>query len=223
MAAILSGGRWVKILSKRYSMTRYDINTKYAAPSEVTCDFTTSYRSRIYHICLTAQVVNFQLISGVTFQASHASTYWYYCNLSTTKHKKTVCTCLEYSVLPCWRHQMEKLSVLLTLCEGNSPVIGEFPSQRQVTQSFDVFFDLLLNKRMRKQSWGWWFETPLRPLWRRCNSVWRNGIHEHQYFVEIFFTRDRSIRFWPVASTPRWILFDDLNASWNQWELETAH
>ena len=35
-------------------------------------------------------------------------------------------------------------SALLALCAGNSPVIGEFPSQRPVTRSFDVFFDLHL-------------------------------------------------------------------------------
>ena len=43
---------------------------------------------------------------------------------------------------------METFSLLLALCEGNSPVAGEFPSQRPVTRSFDVFSDLLLNKRM---------------------------------------------------------------------------
>ena len=41
------------------------------------------------------------------------------------------------------------------LCAGNSPVTGEFPSQRLVTRSFGVFFDLRLNKRLSKQSWGW--------------------------------------------------------------------
>ena len=60
------------------------------------------------------------------------------------------------------------------LC-GNSPVTGEFPSQRPVTRSFDVFFDLRLNKRLSKQSWGWWFETPSRPLWRQCN-VTQNSV-----------------------------------------------
>ena len=68
-----------------------------------------------------------------------------------------------------WRHQMETFSALLALCAGNSPVTGEFPTQRPVTQSVDVFFDLRLNKRLNKQSWGWWFETPPRPLWRHCN------------------------------------------------------
>ena len=38
---------------------------------------------------------------------------------------------------------METLSAL--------PVTGEFPSQRPVKQSFDVFFDLRLNKRLSKQ------------------------------------------------------------------------
>ena len=46
---------------------------------------------------------------------------------------------------------------------------GEFPTQRPVTRSFDVLFDLSLNKRLSKQSWGWWFETQSCPLWRHCN------------------------------------------------------
>ena len=58
-----------------------------------------------------------------------------------------------------WRHQMETFSALLALCAGNSPVPGEFPAQRPVTRSFDVFFDLCLHKRLSKQTWGWWFET----------------------------------------------------------------
>ena len=56
-----------------------------------------------------------------------------------------------------WRHQMQTFSALLALCVGNSPVTGEFPAQRPVTRSFDVFFDLRLYKRLSKQSWGWWF------------------------------------------------------------------
>ena len=68
-----------------------------------------------------------------------------------------------------WRHQMETFSALLAIGAGNSPVPGEFPAQRPVTRSFDVFFDLRLNKRLRKQSWCWWFETLSRPLWRHRN------------------------------------------------------
>ena len=55
---------------------------------------------------------------------------------------------------------METFSALLVRCEGNSPVTGEFPSQRPVARSFDVFFHLRLNRRLNKQSWGGWFETP---------------------------------------------------------------
>ena len=70
-----------------------------------------------------------------------------------------------------WRHQMETFSALLAICAGNSPVPGEFPAQRPVTRSFDVLFDLRLNKRLSKQTWGWWFETLSRPLWRNCNVI----------------------------------------------------
>ena len=42
-------------------------------------------------------------------------------------------------------------------------------AQRPVTRSFDIFFDLRLNKLLSKQWWGWSFETPSRPLWRHCN------------------------------------------------------
>ena len=72
--------------------------------------------------------------------------------------------------VPWWRHQMETFSALLALCAGNSSITGEFPSQRPVTRSFDVFFDLHLNKRLSKQSWGWWFDTPSRSVWRHCND-----------------------------------------------------
>ena len=57
----------------------------------------------------------------------------------------------------------------MAICAENSQVTGEFSAQRPVTRSFDVFFDLRLNKRLSKQSWGWWFETPSSPLWRHCN------------------------------------------------------
>ena len=72
---------------------------------------------------------------------------------------------------PCCRHHMNTFSMLLALFAGNSPVTGEFPSQRPVTRSFDVFFDLRQNKRLSKQSKRRWFETSSRPLWRHCNDL----------------------------------------------------
>ena len=80
---------------------------------------------------------------------------------------------------------METFSALLAICVGNSPVPGEFPTQRPVTRSFDVFFDLRPNKRLSKQWWGWWFETPSRPLWRHrngCLSLWCR----HQDLISLY-------------------------------------
>ena len=46
------------------------------------------------------------------------------------------------------------------------------PHTKPVTRSFDVFFDLRLNKRLSKQPWGWWLETPSWSLWRQCYGSW---------------------------------------------------
>ena len=54
---------------------------------------------------------------------------------------------------------MKTFFALLAFCEGNPPVTGVFPSQRPVTQSFGVFFDLRQNKRLSKQSKHRWVEA----------------------------------------------------------------
>ena len=61
------------------------------------------------------------------------------------------------------------------LCAGKSPVTGEFPVRSPVARSFDVFFNLRLNKRLSKQSQGRWFETQSRSLWRHCNAIEKNA------------------------------------------------
>ena len=66
---------------------------------------------------------------------------------------------------------METFATLLAPCAGNSPATNEFPSQRPVMRSFEVFFDLRMNKWLSKQSICRWFETPSCPLWRHCNVV----------------------------------------------------
>ena len=97
--------------------------------------------------------------------------------LSHTSNSTRVLTCLKSPTtrkfIAWWRHQMETFSALglLAICAENSPVPGEFPAQGPVTRSFGVFFDLRLNKRLSKQSWGWWFETLSRPLWRHRNEL----------------------------------------------------
>ena len=78
----------------------------------------------------------------------------------------------------------ETFSALLVICAGNLPVPGEFPTQRPVTRSFYVFFDLRPNKRLRKHRWGWWFETPLCPLWRHCNDYNISGSAHMTYYSD---------------------------------------
>ena len=58
---------------------------------------------------------------------------------------------------------METFFALLAICAGNSPATGEFPTQRPVRSSFDVFFNLRLIEWLSKQWRGWWFETLSRP------------------------------------------------------------
>ena len=78
---------------------------------------------------------------------------------------------------------METFSALLALCVENSSGTGKFPTQRPVTRSFDVFFELRLNKRLSEQSWGWWFETPSCSLWRNCNDSLVQVISLYDYFI----------------------------------------
>ena len=76
--------------------------------------------------------------------------------------------------------------IVLSLCKMSSSngnisrvtghLCGEFTCPRGIprTKASDAelwyfFFDLRRNKRLSKQSWGWWFETLSRPLWRHCN------------------------------------------------------
>ena len=66
-----------------------------------------------------------------------------------------------------WKHFL----LLLALCTRNSLITGEFPSQRPVTWSFDVVFDLHLNERLSKELKRWWFEMPSCSLWCHCNVI----------------------------------------------------
>ena len=79
----------------------------------------------------------------LTFVNFHQITFYFTCHIQMLPSK------LLYSW---WRHQMEAFLALLSICTGNSPVTGEFSAQRPVKRSFDVFFDLLLNKWLSKQS-----------------------------------------------------------------------
>ena len=85
-------------------------------------------------------------------------------------HWYTNWRCLQSGVSRCrlcftwWRHPMETSFALLAICAGNLPVTGEFPAQRPVTQSFDVFFDLRLKKTVEKTIMRLVICDPIAPI-----------------------------------------------------------
>ena len=104
------------------------------------------------------------------FRTLQSGTTSHVTSLEDTSAKRIKVCCREHAqTLSWWRHQMEIFSALLALCARNSSVTDEVPSQRPVTCSFGIFFDLRLNKCLNIQTRRWWFETPSRPLWSHCN------------------------------------------------------
>ena len=91
----------------------------------------------------------------------------------------------QHTCSTCWLKEMSKFVMMDVMIDvikwkkirvtglmcGNSPVTGEFPSQRPVTRNFNIFFDLRPNKRLSKRSGRRWFETPSCWLWCRCNAI----------------------------------------------------
>ena len=114
---------------------------------------------------------------------------------------------------------MEIFSALLALCAGNSSVTGDFPSQRPATRSFDIFFDLCLNKPLSKHWWGWWFETPSPSLWRR---------HRHHYDVIVMVSLVLNFYQYLRVSVPLcWLqcvflyIAQNVSISWWRHQMET--
>ena len=153
------------------------------------------------------------LLANNPHNSSSASKYWTVMNfllhntIGGYKGYVNVSITWRHQDLTWWRHQMETFSALLAICAGNWPVPGEFPTQRPVTRSFDAYFDLRPNKRLSKQSWGWWFETQSRPLWR----------HRNYFMVAICITestpravghwRTRCLNGWCWSSSSRHVLY----------------
>ena len=64
--------------------------------------------------------------------------------------------------------------------------------------SFDVFYDLCLNK-----PWGWRFEMPSRPLWCHCNDI-NQGFNSQRHPI-------------PYPQVPGWamgVYFEDFGKYW---------
>ena len=118
--------------------------------------FGTEYPMNYSHSCV--------LCCFVLFWYDYRSTLWIYVNYSSILFR--------VASLAWWRHQMETFSLLLVLCEGNPLVTSGFPSERPVMQSFEVCFDLCLNKQLSKQSRCRQLQTPSHSLWRHYNGHW---------------------------------------------------
>ena len=67
-------------------------------------------------------------------------------------------------------------------------LVCEFPAQRPVTRSFDVFVDMRLNKVLSKQSRDWWLETLSHSLWRHCNYIYPRSHDGNPSSSSILFT-----------------------------------
>ena len=121
-------------------------------------------------------------------------------------------------ILLWWSHQMETYTLLLALRAGNSPVTGGFPSQRPVTRTFDVFFDLCRNTRLSKQSRRRCFESS---LWRHCNNIsYMCNIDElkrQQTADDPISWRGQAIGkycVWLIKKTGPWLVFFSLPSFW---------
>ena len=121
-------------------------------------------------MCVKCTVIMCMAACGYHAHHMQICTHFWYSTTITKLGASDHCWVFDSHRIPWWRCRMETFSALLALCDRNSPVTGEFPSQRPVARSFDSFFDLRLNKWLSKQSWGWWFDTPSRSLWRHCND-----------------------------------------------------
>ena len=135
---------------------------------------------------------------------------------------------MEYKVL--WlTYQGKARYTMMTSSNGNifrvtGHLCGEFtghrwiPSQRPVTRSFDVFFDLRPNKRLSKHSRGRWFESPSRSLWCHCNA---QPVVVQVYTKQIPAIRDQTVPRWRCRSIVvglfcHWWLQDMVTSSnWN--------
>ena len=73
-----------------------------------------------------------------------------------------------------------------TIFRVTGPLCGEFTGLRWIPHSKASGAELWcflqpVNKRLSKQSWGWWFETLSRSLWRHRNAypVFNGGLIKH--------------------------------------------
>ena len=94
---------------------------------------------------------------------------------------------------PWWRHRMETFSALLALCAGNSRSPVNSPHKGQWHRALMFSLICSLNKRLSKQPWGWWFESPSHLLRRHCNEM---------------LTRPTDFTSWTTSTSCRLVIWD---------------
>ena len=107
---------------------------------------------------------------------------------------------------------------MMTSSNGNIfrvtvPLYGLFTGPRWIPRTkaseaeLYVFFDLRRNKRLSKQSWGWWFETPWRLSPNHCNvfAEKRSSIDRlQQIFPHVSTGHILHITHYPKLFTASW-------------------
>ena len=186
-------------------------------------------KMNIFYLTIRCHTSVFKIVMCMKRQISHMWIYGIFSYMTVWLTCLSVCTIS----LCIWSKKTQKpnniTQLLLELCfymmtssNGNifrvtGPLCGEFtgpgefPTQRSVTRSFDVFFYLRLNKQLSKQPWGWWFETPSWPLWRQCNVICNQAASLKEFQSCLGFNSNGPMR--PLRYM-RW----ETSAPWDLWE-----
>ena len=88
------------------------------------------------------------------------------------------------------------------------------PRTKASDAEFDVFFDLRLNQRLSKQSWGWWFETLLCPLWRHCNVSTKYWLYIFGETVIDFVKKISKALIFHNSTEDHWSMWLEMKALW---------
>ena len=94
---------------------------------------------------------------------------------------------------------------------------GEFTGHRWIplTRVRDAELWCFLNKRLSKQPWGWWFETPSCPLSRHCNDKMIGQLNHWWitpwlplifHFADVVSSGQADVALWRVTCIVTWPL-----------------
>ena len=101
---------------------------------------------------------SFPLSRHIYFTTANGNGHSRFMSPALTQHRRVRVEIIHIQLIMMTSSNGNTFSVIGHLC-------GEFTGPPHKGQ-LDVFFDLRLNTQLSKQSWGWWFDAPSRPLWR---------------------------------------------------------